>query len=142
MMKEEYECHYSNMSFSDYKVRHKRLYEKDALEIFHKYFKLYSEQWTIPNHRDVYEVDVGNIWFAEYMGEADFSWHCHEACNMSAVIQLVLDDSSKGTEFYPKELNIPLTEGDIVFFPAMIPHRGPPIDNSHKIIVGINFNMY
>lgn len=142
--KDMYDCHYDRMAYSDYKVKYRAPYRKILEPIFAKYFKQYSNQFFISNGKDgkaKYTYSLGNMWFAEYEDGATFGWHCHEGCNMSAVIQLVLDEESNGTQFMDS-MQIPLKEGDIVFFPSMVPHRSPIVSKGRKIIIGINFDMF
>ena len=132
--KENYDCHYSTMSFSDYKIPGPHLYRKLVKEAVEPHIKDYIHRWGCSNYR------VGNTWFAEYHDGATFGWHTHEGCNLSAVIQLVLDDPANGTQLR-EPFDVDLKEGDLVIFPAMMPHQSPVVSAGNKIVVGINFDM-
>lgn len=137
MTKDEYECKYAYMTHSDYKVDYrnkKPLYEDMLLELVGPHIQDYADSWYCSDWR------MKNMWFAEYYDGGRFGWHTHEGVNMSAVLQLELDDTSNATELFG--LNMKLQEGDLVIFPAMMPHRSPIVNNGNKLIIAFNFNMY
>jgi hypothetical protein len=137
MVKSNYKCQYSKMSYSDYKVDYgdnRPLYREMVISLCEEYFKEYMSSWYCT------EYNVNSMWFAEYHDGADFGWHTHEGCNMSAVLQVELDNEQDGTEVLGVKTK--LKEGSLVIFPAMMPHRGPTVNEGNKIVIGMNWNMY
>jgi hypothetical protein len=134
MTKESHECKFADMSYSDYKNGEEPLYRNLVLDLCDEYFKEYVDSWYCD------EYDIKDMWFAEYYDGATFKWHTHEGVNMSAVLQIELDDENNGTELLG--MNTRLKEGTLLIFPAMMPHRSPVINNGNKIVIGMNWNMY
>lgn len=133
MMKDNYECLYADMSHSDYTVEHERVYGQVFTDIVTEHLDSYIADWKCSDWR------LGNVWFAEYYEGADFDWHTHEGCNMSGVLQVVLDDKENGTKLLKQQID--LEEGDLVVFPSMMPHKSPMVNDSHKIVLGFNWDM-
>ena len=133
MIKDEHECLYAKMSHSDYKVDAKPLYHDLVMKAIEPMLLDYIQQWRCD------DWEMQNVWFAEYHDGADFDYHCHEGCNMSGVIQLVLDNPKYGTTIMNHKTD--LEEGDVIMFPAMLPHKSPYVEEGSKIVVGFNWNM-
>lgn len=129
-------CHYSNMSYSDYKVDYtsRPIYHQMFLDLITPFLEQYMDQWHCNN------INMGNIWFAEYHDGADFGWHTHEGTNMSAVYQLELEHTSNATQVMSEKVD--MQEGDLLLFPAMMPHRSPHVIKGNKIVIGFNFDMF
>lgn len=133
MMKDNHECLYANMSHSDYKVSGKPLYWNVFEDAVEESLSHYMKSWKCNQKR------IGNMWFAEYTKGADFNWHTHEGCNMSGVLQVVLEDTDNATQLLGTSID--LGEGDLVLFPSMLPHRSPMLNDSHKIVIGFNWDI-
>ena len=130
-------CHYSNMSYSDYKVDYTKgrpKYHDIFLELITPHLKEYMRMWHCN------DCEIGNIWFAEYHDNADFGWHTHEGVNMSAVYAVELEDNTSATQLMGRKN--PMSEGELIVFPGMLPHRSPHVINGNKIVIGLNWNMF
>jgi len=137
MIKEHNDTSFAKMTSSDYKVRRsdrRTIYHENLMRMIQPCIEDYIKEW----HCDVYEME--NVWYAEYENGADFDYHCHEGCNMSGVVQLVLDDKRNATKLMNYD-DLELEEGDCCIFPAMLPHKSPFVFEGHKIVIGFNFNM-
>lgn len=142
--KEKYVCEYAHMSCSDYKVRNvtpdgKTLYWDLVEYMLAPVLNHYIHKW------DTVEYKICDMWFAEYYDGADFGWHVHEGCNLSAVLQIDLPLGKGATEFHDTDPPLPdldLKEGHVVVFPAMLPHRGPVVSEGKKLVVGLNINIF
>ena len=127
------DCQFAKMSFSDYKIRKKRSYHYLVEDYVGLAFENYAHQWGCR------EVQIKDMWFAEYYEGANFNWHTHEGSNLSAIIHIE-GDHEFSTELY--DIDIRTRQGDIIVFPAMLPHRGPLVTRkNHKLVIGINMNM-
>jgi hypothetical protein len=133
MVKDNNVCEYANMSYSDYKVDAKPLYWEVFENAVRSSLEDYMSSWKCN------DIRIGNMWFAEYTKGADFNWHTHEGCNMSGVLQIVLEDKDNATQLLGTPID--LEEGDLVLFPSMLPHRSPMLNDSHKIVIGFNWDI-
>lgn len=136
MMKEEFDCSFARMTYSDYKLPQdgKKLYYDIVVEKIKPYLDEYAKGWGCT------EVSIQNMWFAEYYDGGEFGWHTHEGSNMSCVIQLHLDNKNHATQLMGHD-NLDLEEGDLLVFPAMVPHRSPEVNYDRKLVIAANFNM-
>jgi len=131
-LKEKQDCSFANMTYSDYRVKERPSYWNLVESFMQSAFENYAESWNCRG------VSIRSMWFAEYYNGANFNWHTHEGCNLSAVIHL------HGTNKYSTELmgsDINLKAGDVCVFPSMLPHRGPMV-TGHKICIGINAELW
>ena len=136
MIKEEHDTKFAMMTSSDYKVVRKDrrvIYHDNLMRMVEPCIRDYMKEW----HCEIFDME--NVWYAEYENGADFDYHCHEGCNMSGVVQLVLDDKRNATQLM--NFDMELEEGDCCIFPAMLPHRSPFVYDGHKIVIGFNFTM-
>jgi hypothetical protein len=58
---------------------------------------------------------------------------------MSCVISLVLVEPSNGTKLMGSDIQP--SEGEVVLFPGMLPHKSPYVYEGEKIVIGFNWNM-
>lgn len=101
-------------------------------------FELYS---TIFKNFHIDNIHITNWWFQQYENNSSHGWHNHGGCNFSNVYYLELPKDSSSTEFfnfYGDNMFANATEGDLVVFPAHIPHRA--INNSQKRRTVLVFN--
>ena len=84
-------------------------------------------------------------WFQQYVEGNYHEWHIHENCNYANVYFLELENPSHATQLYDtinnKIIDIPVCEGDLLTFPANIPHRSPKIIGQKRKTI-ISFNSY
>ena len=136
MIKDEYDTSFANMSHSDYKAGDaNKIYRPYFIKWVKPYLQDYCQQWRCDS------VDVQNVWFAEYLGEdgADFDYHTHEGSNMSGALQLLIEDKRNCTVLMHHPIDT--DEGDLLLFPAMLPHKSPYVFDGRKIVIGFNWNM-
>ena len=131
---------FAKMTHTDYKItddgyRTNRVYAESIRRRMKPFLNHYASLWGCRN------FDAQGIWFAQYENGAEFGWHTHEGCNASAVYMLELPDSSAATEFWGIDWDEELNEGDLMVFPAIVPHRSPIISRGRKTIIGINGNI-
>ena len=64
-------------------------------------------------------------WVHQYETNNSFGWHTHEFCQFAAVYYLELPDDSEAAQFRPHIKVPPIKEGQLIIFPAWLPHRAP-----------------
>jgi uncharacterized RmlC-like cupin family protein len=82
------------------------------------------------------------IWFQQYEKESYHGWHVHGS-NFTAVYYVEMDKLSAPTELVDPSLNrkihLDVKEGDIIFFPSYVIHRGPAnMSDKRKTIISFN----
>jgi hypothetical protein len=78
-------------------------------------------------------------WFQQYTQNTAFGWHEHGG-HWACVYYVELPEMSEATEFL--NYDIPLKEGQIIFFPTFLVHRSPIIkSNTRKTIIATNVNF-
>jgi muramidase (phage lysozyme) len=86
---------------------------------------------------------IHNVWYQQYKNKSSHGWHTHPKVNYTNVYYLELPDKSKKTKIYnvitKKFEELDVEEGDLVTFPAHIPHGSPVIDDTKRKTV-IVFN--
>ena len=109
---------------------------KNHSEIENIYQKLY-ENFTIKN------LYVHNWWFQQYVKGSYHQWHTHDRCNFSNVYYLELPNNESATEFYVngKNITIEAKEGDLVVFPAHLPHRSINNFPDRKTVIVFNTSI-
>lgn len=134
-IKRNNDTRFAKMSNSDYKL---------PIEVSRHTYVPIVERMVRPallNYMNQYHceiLDIRRMWFAEYFNGADFGWHTHEGCNLSAVLHIVCEEE------YATELlgfQHRMTAGDLIVFPAMLPHRGKPVNRGRKLVIGLNIDM-
>ena len=92
------------------------------------------------------EFNIRNGWFQQYFKQDTHEWHYHGGSNLSFVYFVELKNAKESTEFYDLEnkkvFQCDVKEGDIITFPAYIPHRSPIIKTTNrKTIISCNINL-
>jgi hypothetical protein len=103
--------------------------------------KLHSKAYSaLPSGSVQFKID--QYWFQQY-SEGDFhSWHAHSV-SYAAVIFVELGAGAE-TQFLlnGETKTVPVSEGQILIFPAMIPHRSPPnLSGSRKTSIALNISI-
>ena len=89
---------------------------------------------------NVFKVQIDNFWFQIYGENGKQEWHTHPHTHFSNVYYLECPKGA-GTEF--QNLDVQCEEGDILSFPAFLPHRSPPLlSNSTKTIIAFNCTLH
>lgn len=129
------------LTLSDFDKRTKGdKYQKVVTPHLQPYIEDYARRWGYKN------IEGLTMWFARYTKamriphtEGTYAWHGHTQGNMSAVYMMELPKSSDATSFLG--IDMPeIVEGDLVCFPAMIPHRTPVILHGQKTVIAMTFS--
>jgi len=134
-IKSKHDTKFAKMSSSDYKLEENPSVDT-YLPIVTRMVRPALENYMRQYHCEI--LDIRRVWFAEYFNGADFGWHTHEGCNLSAVLHIVCEEE------YATELlgyRHKMGEGDFIVFPAMLPHRGKPVHRGRKLVIGFNIDM-
>ena len=133
---------FDEMGYSDYHIRDirysgKRHWKQPILETVRPMIAHWAAHWGAR------ESNIEGMWFAQYYQGNQFKWHTHEGCNASAIYYLEAPTEEDITEFFGVPDMPSLEEGDLVVFPAMIPHRSvrKKDSKSRKTVVGMNINI-
>jgi hypothetical protein len=79
---------------------------------------------------------ISNYWFQKYGQRGKHSWHTHPESNYSNVYFL---ECPRGSSTKFKNFTEDCEEGDILSFPAFLPHMSPPIENDDiKTVIAFN----
>jgi len=92
------------------------------------------------------EYKIDNIWFQQYTKNNFHNWHVHENSNYTNVYYLELPDKEMKTKILNintnKIIEIDVQEGDVITFPAHLPHTSEIIKNDkRKTIISFNSNF-
>jgi len=87
-------------------------------------------------------IEMKAVWYQQYLKNSIHGWHVHSE-NYTGVYYLEYPLAAPPTELWDNKLKVPeVSEGDVVMFPAMTPHRAPMVTNDiRKTIVSFNFNV-
>jgi hypothetical protein len=94
--------------------------------------------WHMPN-----EINIFNYWFQQYRNGDYHGWHVHPDALFSCVYYLDMVDNNPRTTFNikGKEISFPVKEGQILVFPAFLPHISKE-NKSDKMKTVIVFNIH
>ena len=82
------------------------------------------------------KCEISSFWFQRYKQNGSHPWHTHTCCHYANVYFL---ECPKGYSTKFKHFDKECEEGDIISFPAFLPHMSPPIEsNSMKTIISFN----
>ena len=82
---------------------------------------------------------IDNFWFQKYGQGGKHFWHTHTKSNYSNVYFL---ECPRGSSTKFKNFIEDCEEGDILSFPAFLPHMSPPIENDEmKTVIAFNVNF-
>jgi hypothetical protein len=89
---------------------------------------------------------IDNIWFQQYTKNDFHNWHVHENSNYTNVYYLELPEKEMKTNILNintnKIIEIDVEEGDVITFPAHLPHTSNIIKNDkRKTIISFNSNF-
>jgi hypothetical protein len=88
---------------------------------------------------EVDKVEIDNFWFQQYGEVGEHKWHTHSKTNYANVYFLECP-KNYSTKF--KHFTEDCEEGDILSFPAFLPHCSPPItSNLIKTVIAFNTNF-
>ena len=111
---------------------------KDAKRKWVKYLIPYLQKYfnEIANKLGYQEVDIKNLWFQQYNLHGKHGWHTHGSTNFANVYFL---ECPRGSSTKFRNFTEDCEEGDILSFPAFLPHMSPPIENDEiKTVIAFN----
>lgn len=109
-------------------------YKNLIVEMLDTPTKMYAQKF----HQNAY-ITLISMWWTQYETSALFDWHTHSVTNLVGVIQLELESSLDATKICG--YNETIEEGEIIIFPAMLPHTGAKTIGNRKTTIGLNMNM-
>ena len=129
-----------NKVLTDYDSEENFEYKKKIIPHF-----IHQIEYVLSLDKDLY-VDPIKLWFQKYKKSYFHNWHTHHQVNFGLVYFLKLSNSNFKTEFKKldgKIIDYDCREGDVILFPAYIPHRAPivDVDDEEKIMIGLNFDI-
>jgi hypothetical protein len=106
-------------------------------------FKPYAQKYLnlfISEFKYAKSIEIEDMWFQRYLNKDHHYWHVHPKCHFALVYFLELPDNSIGTKFHNYEVTV--NEGDILIFPAFIPHTSPINNtNTRKTVIAANASI-
>ena len=127
----------------------------------HSYGSIYNTDWHIQSHINysyfineikehldemvkflsVKECEMHNIWFQQYKKYSSHEWHTHGKANYTNVYYLELGKNKTQIRdpFTKKTININVSTGDLLSFPAFLLHTSPPLKKQYTKTV-FSFN--
>lgn len=115
--------------------KRKTAYEDTAFKIILPFIKLTAKEFGCRLYKR------RPLWFQQYPYGSRFGWHTHPGSHFACVYFVELPDPQYATEFLTLG-RFPVNEGDIIFFPAFLPHRSPYINiDQRKTIISTNFDF-
>ena len=116
--------------------------ERDWIQLFEKHF--YSSIDEFLSMTPYKSIELTEMWFQQYVKCDMHNWHTHGE-QYTGVYYLEFPEGSSRTELvFPYDHShhrIPVTEGDIIFFPAHVAHRGTTNFSDRKTIISFNFSI-
>ena len=118
---------------------------KDYIEYIHKHIlKDFSKKFI--KFLKTHTLTVNRLWFQVYRKNDFHGFHTHPDTNFANILYLKLPNKNVITKFKlpnDENINIDVTEGDIVTFPAFYIHQSPVnTDDEEKIVVSFNSNSF
>ena len=80
----------------------------------------------------------GDMWFQQYPENTEFGWHSHPWTNLAVVYYVELPDGASTLFDFGR---VDAQEGDIIMFPAFLPHKSPVHPNGRKTIISYNIDL-
>ena len=113
-----------------------RDYTRKYLDLF--YENIGEHMQSLAEDFNCHRWEITNGWFQQYKKGSEHDWHNHAGHQLANVYYLELPDVSAKTELLNKKTP-KISEGDILTFPAYIPHRSA-INKTNKLKTVIAFN--
>lgn len=128
----------AHVTHSDWFIE--RDYPREYLDFFYKMVTPYmNEMMKVLKCRS---WRINNGWFQQYSKNDFHSWHIHSGVNYSSVYYLELPSKEEKTQIYnvldDKIIDISVTEGDLITFPAYLIHRSKPLVDDRKTVIAFN----
>tara|TARA_R100000005_G_C4955675_1_gene174326 strand:- start:477 stop:977 length:501 start_codon:yes stop_codon:yes gene_type:complete len=85
------------------------------------------------------EAEIDKVWYQQYTANASHGWHTHEGAHFSNVYFV---ECKKGQQTEFKNFEVAVEEGDLISFPAFLPHRSKQIVDSRKTVIAFNTQIH
>jgi uncharacterized protein YjlB len=86
------------------------------------------------------KFEIINYWFQQYKKNSFHGWHTHANAHFANVYFV---ECPKDNQTMFRDFKIDCKEGDIISFPAFLPHCSAPLQSEQrKTIVSFNSNFY
>lgn len=122
-----------NIFHTDYNLP--KAMHREYIPLFLKTVDDHLKQVSKSINTNIYEITA--LWFQRYKKNGHHLWHTHAQTHFSNVYFL---ECPKGSSTKFVEFAEECEEGDILTFPAFLPHMSPPIE-SETIKTVIAFNV-
>lgn len=114
-------------------------YKREYLDLFYK--NIEDHMMSLCKDFSCTRWHIKNGWFQQYKKGDSHDWHNHIGVQFSNVYYLELPDIGAKTEFLNKH-KTKISEGDILTFPAYLPHRSSANKtNKRKTVIAFNSNL-
>lgn len=125
--------------FTDYHISKDvpRIYESLIIGHVYDHMREFQKAKNAPG------INLHAMWFQWYPPGGFHDWHVHPLCHFTNVIYIELPNVEVKTEikdFNGNIIEVDVSEGDILTFPAFLLHRSPPTTKD-KIIISFNTNI-
>jgi hypothetical protein len=131
-----------SISNTDYHLNESMYYNRQYTKLFAPI--LSSNFNKLKNYFKMTEdIIQGKLWFQQYKKLDYHNWHIHPWSNLSGVYYLDLPNGASKTTFRigETEFQVDVSEGDILIWPAWIPHTSKPNQSEHtKTVIAFNLN--
>ena len=86
------------------------------------------------------KIEIDNFWFHQYTQGGNFGMHTHKGTHFGLIYYVECPENT-GTIFNHGQINC--EEGDLLLFPAFMPHASPVIeDNKRKTVIAANLGIH
>ena len=124
-----------NIFHTDYNLP--RTMHREYISLFLKTVDEHLKRVSKSINTNKYEVT--GLWFQRYKRNGHHPWHTHAQTHFSNVYFL---ECPKGVSTKFIDFNKECEEGDILTFPAFLPHMSPPIqDDVIKTVIAFNVDF-
>ena len=104
------------------------------------FFKVIDKHLTdMVNKMQVERIELSEFWFQRYKQGGIHNWHVHTGVHYANVYYI---ECPPGTSTQFKHFSVDVKEGDILSFPAFLPHCSPLINEDvTKTIISFNTHL-
>jgi len=85
------------------------------------------------------EAEIDKVWYQQYSTNSSHGWHTHAGAHFSNVYFV---ECKKGQQTEFKNFDVEVEEGDLISFPAFLPHRSKEIINDRKTVIAFNTQIH
>ena len=93
----------------------------------------------LTKHFECENCQIKNYWFQQYNKGSSHGWHNHTNSHFANVYFV---ECPKGSSTKFKNFEVDCEEGDLLTFPAFLPHSSPIIENdTRKTVIAFNIDL-